>query len=89
MTEPEQYILDNWDWMCTQAHRQLQGECPLGEDETLVEMHKYIHELNRMLDIAWDAVTEAGYEGFNEELRDFMEGNNNIRYPDTSKVELL
>ena len=30
--------------------------------------------LKRMLDIAWDAVHEAGYQDFSHELRDFMEG---------------
>lgn len=29
--------------------------------------------LEEMLDIAWDAVTEAQYEGFSVKLRDFME----------------
>ncbi len=30
--------------------------------------------LKKMLDIAWDAVQEAGYEDFSHELRAFMEG---------------
>ena len=30
--------------------------------------------LKKMLDIAWDAVQEAGYEDFAHELRAFMEG---------------
>ena len=30
--------------------------------------------LQKMLDIAWDAVQEAGYEDFAHELRAFMEG---------------
>jgi hypothetical protein len=30
--------------------------------------------LKKMLDIAWDAVQEAGYEDFAHQLRDFMEG---------------
>jgi len=30
--------------------------------------------LQKMLDIAWDAVQEAGYQDFSHQLRDFMEG---------------
>ncbi len=32
-----------------------------------------IAELKEMLDIAWDAVTEAGYEGFSNKLKVYME----------------
>jgi len=28
--------------------------------------------LEKTLEIAWDAVTEAGYEGFSDELNSFM-----------------
>lgn len=30
-------------------------------------------ELDRMLDLAWGAICEAGYEGYDNELREFME----------------
>ncbi len=39
----------------------------------LDEKDAEIAELNEMLDIAWDAVTEAGYEGFSNKLKTFME----------------
>lgn len=42
MVEPEQYIFEEWDSMCALAHKARQGNCPLLEDEVLVEMHKYV-----------------------------------------------
>jgi len=42
MQEPEQYIFDEWDSMCAKANKSLHSDCPLLEDEVLVEMHKYV-----------------------------------------------
>jgi len=42
MSEPKQYILEEWDSMCARADNSLQSDCPLLEDEVLVEMHKYL-----------------------------------------------
>lgn len=42
-------------------------------DELIELMEARIDKLESMLDIAWDAVTEAGYEGFDNELKHFME----------------
>ncbi len=38
-----------------------------------IDLKDKIAELNEMLDIAWDAVTEAGYEGFSNKLKTYME----------------
>lgn len=45
MKEPEQYIFDEWDSMCANANKSLHSDCPLLEDETIVEMHKYVGAL--------------------------------------------
>lgn len=45
MSEPEQYIFEEWDSMCAKANTSLHSDCPLIEDETLVEMHKYVGAL--------------------------------------------
>ena len=42
MFEPPRYILEEWDSMCAIANKERQGNCPLIEDEVLVEMHKYV-----------------------------------------------
>ena len=42
MEEPEQYILEEWDSMCAKANKALHSNCPLLEDEVMVEMHKYV-----------------------------------------------
>lgn len=42
MSEPEQYILEEWGSMCAKAEQALRSDCPLLEDEVLVEMHKYV-----------------------------------------------
>lgn len=47
MQEPEQYILEEWDSMCAKANKALHSDCPLLEDEVLVEMHKYVGALER------------------------------------------
>ena len=47
MSEPDQYILDEWDSMCAKANKSLHSDCPLLEDETLVEMHKYVGSINQ------------------------------------------
>jgi len=36
-------------------------------------MTSEISELKEMLDIAWEAINEAGYQGFSNKLRDYME----------------
>ena len=46
MNEPAKYILEEWDSMCAIAHKARQGNCPLIEDEVLVEMHKYVGALD-------------------------------------------
>ena len=55
--EPEQYILEEWDSMCSKAYTELQSDCPLLEDEVLTEMHKYFSQL------------KAEVEALKEELR--------------------
>lgn len=45
MSEPEQYIFEEWDSMCAKANKSLRGDCPLLEDETLVEIHKHVGAL--------------------------------------------
>jgi len=45
MQEPEQYILDEWAAMLEKAKKHLRSDCPLLEDEVLVEMQKYIERL--------------------------------------------
>ncbi|MGE9292834.1 MAG: XRE family transcriptional regulator [Puniceicoccales bacterium] len=57
MSEPEQYIFEEWDSMCARANKNLHGDCPLVEDEVLVEMHKYVHNLRAKV-----AELEAGSE---------------------------
>ena len=47
MTEPQKYILEEWDSMCAIANKARQGNCPLIEDEVLVEMHKYVGALDK------------------------------------------
>lgn len=42
------------------------------EDGDYVSVDDY-EELESMLDIAWAAVEEAGYAGYSEQLREFME----------------
>lgn len=45
MKKPDKYILDEWNSMCDEANKSLRSDCPLLEDETLVEMNKYIGAL--------------------------------------------
>lgn len=47
MSEPEQYILEEWDSMCANANKSLHSDCPLLDDEVLVEMHKHVAHLNQ------------------------------------------
>ena len=47
--EPKKYILEEWDSMCAKGHKDLQGNCPLIEDEVLVEMHKYVGALDNRI----------------------------------------
>jgi len=47
MEEPEQYIFEEWESMCANANKSLHADCPLLEDETLVEMHKYVSHINQ------------------------------------------
>lgn len=42
MEKPKQYIFEEWDSMCAKANKALHSDCPLLEDEVLVEMHKYV-----------------------------------------------
>lgn len=45
MDKPEQYIFDEWGVMCEEANKALHSDCPLIEDEVLLEMDKYITKL--------------------------------------------
>ena len=45
MSEPSQYILEGWDDICATANASLDSDCPLLDDEVLVEMHKYLGQL--------------------------------------------
>ena len=45
--QPQDYILQEWDSMCANANKSLHSDCPLLEDETLVEMHKYVSRINQ------------------------------------------
>jgi len=47
MNEPDQYILEGWDNICATAHASLDSDCPLLDDEVLVEMHKHVAQLNQ------------------------------------------
>lgn len=47
MSEPEQYILEGWDDICATANTSLDSDCPLLDDEVLVEMHKYVAHLSQ------------------------------------------
>lgn len=47
MQEPEQYIFEEWDSMCAKANKSLHSDCPLLEDEVLVEMHAYVGYLGK------------------------------------------
>jgi hypothetical protein len=49
MSEPAEYIFQEWDSMCARANNSLRGSCPLLEDEVLVEMHKYLGGLESKL----------------------------------------
>ena len=41
--------------------------------DVLDTAHHLVHELEEMIDIAWDAIVEANYEGFSNKLRNYME----------------
>jgi hypothetical protein len=59
MSEPAEYIFQEWDSMCARANNNLRGSCPLLEDEVLVEMHKYLGGLESKLAAAEaDAATQ-------------------------------
>ena len=45
--QQKDYILQEWDSMCANANKSLHSDCPLLEDETLVEMHKYVSQINQ------------------------------------------
>ena len=45
MKEPEQYIFEEWERMCSNANKHLNSDCPLLEDQVLVELHKYVETL--------------------------------------------
>ncbi len=47
MSEPSTYILEGWDEVCATANASLNTDCPLLDDEVLVEMHKYVSRLNQ------------------------------------------
>lgn len=47
MNKPEKYILEGWDDICEKANKSLHSDCPLLEDEVLVEMHKYVSQMNQ------------------------------------------
>jgi hypothetical protein len=49
MNEPKKYILEEWDSMCAIANKARQSDCPLIEDEVLVEMHKYVGALDKRI----------------------------------------
>lgn len=42
----EQELFDEWDTICAKANKALHSDCPLVEDQVLVEMHKRFHQLN-------------------------------------------
>lgn len=50
MSDPKQYILEEWDSMCAKANKALHSDCPLLEDEVLVEMHKYVSCFGLLID---------------------------------------
>ena len=54
MNKPEQYILDEWDSLCTKARKAAQSDCPLIEDETLKAMGKYVYELETRINVLED-----------------------------------
>ena len=54
MNKPEQYILNEWDSMCTKARKATQSDCPLIEDETLKAMGKYVYELETRINVLED-----------------------------------
>lgn len=69
MPKPEQYILDEWDAMCVRSHLAASGDCPLIGDGVILEMNKYIHELEEKCEELEDEVshwlcsyTDATYE---------------------------
>lgn len=45
MTKPEPYILQEWMSMCERAGWAINSNCPLIEDEVILEMNKYIFEM--------------------------------------------
>jgi len=49
-------------------------ECAEALSDYAIKIEAERDALKKMLDIAWDAVQEAGYEDLAHELRAFMEG---------------
>lgn len=58
----EQYILDEWNSMCDDAHRSLLTDCPLAEDEVLVEMRAYLNALESKNKALLQELIECSYE---------------------------
>jgi hypothetical protein len=60
MEKPQQYIVDAWARIVADAKKQLEGDCPLLEDECIVTMHdnvvkmeQRIAELEAKCEAAW------------------------------------
>jgi hypothetical protein len=47
--KPEEYILDEWEDMYEVARLNLKGDCPLLEDEVIINIHHYIKQLERVV----------------------------------------
>ena len=57
------------------SHIEMNTPLAMAFEARLNDKDEVIEKLKYMLDIAWDAVTEAQYDGFSNELRYFMDSN--------------
>jgi hypothetical protein len=49
MNKPEKYILDEWETMVANAKMELNDNCPLMEDLVIVEINKYLKQLEKSI----------------------------------------
>lgn len=71
----EKHIREEWVKMVNEAKCMLITDCPLIEDEVMFEVDCHLQKVEDLLEIAIEAVCEAGYEGYDNKLKAYIELN--------------